>query len=501
MIEEVNLEKITSIISPPDEQWEKPIELKKNNLPIFDTNIFPGWLKNYIDAVAEETQTPKDAGAMATIALLSTIISGKYEVQLTNSWIETLNTYSVMALDPANRKSAVFNLFLKPIDKYIDEQNKKLAPIIAEEMIERNALRKRLNILQEQYSKLKEGEDDHLLNEIKKLAKETDDQLNPISKIPRLYTNDVTPEQLAQLLYENNERVAILTAEGAELFDMISGRYSNKSNLDIYLKAYSGDNVTIDRVNGKGIILNNPKLTLGLFVQPIVIQQLPANFSYRGLTQRFLFFFPESYVGYRKIEIEEIPVEVEHRFKTNISKLLELGDNGIKLTLDIEARQYLNYILEEIEELLRNQDMNPEFKGWLGKLCGQIIRLAGLIHVSENVSCNLNEIPTTISIQTLSKANSLRNYFISHAEHAFGNINEDRQLDDVNYVLKKLLGGSYKKYERVEYQELWQVVKRRIKKAEKLKEILQYLEELNYLKIDKIGRKMIILINPYLIKE
>jgi len=497
----MNTEKIISIVSLAGEEWERPIEIEKTNLPTFDTNVFPKWLGDYIDAVAEETQTPRDVAAMASIALLSTIISGNFEVKLTNSWTEPLNTYTVMALDPANRKSAVYNLFLKPIDEYIKKQSETLLPIIAEEIAKRNASRKRLNVLQEQFSKTEVGKENiSLLNEIEKLAKETDDQLNPIIKVPRFYTNDVTPEQLAQLLYENDERLAILSAEGAELFDMIAGRYSNKSNLDLYLKAYSGDNVTIDRVNGRSISLNTPKLTLGLFIQPIVIQQLPSNFSNRGLTQRFLFFLPKSFIGYRKVETEEIPLEVEQTFKNNIQNLIDLKSDGLILTFDKEARQYLTCILGEIEEMLSNQDMNPEFKGWLGKLCGQIIRMAGLIHVSENISSNINEIPKTINLQTLYKADSLRHYFISHAEQAFGSIGEDKYLDDVMYVLNKLLSGNYNKVEKLDYQELWQIVKRRIKKAEKLKKILYYLEELNYIKNDKVGRKSIILVNPQLNK-
>ncbi|MER2262659.1 MAG: DUF3987 domain-containing protein, partial [Psychrobacillus sp.] len=197
----MNTEKIISIVSSAGEQWERPIEIENTNLPTFDTNVFPKWLGDYIDAVAEETQTPKDVAAMASIALLSTIISGNFEVQLTNNWTEPLNTYTVMALDPANRKSAVFNLFLNPINDYIKKQSKTLLPIIAEETAKRTASRKRLNVLQEQFSKTEGGKEDiSLLNEIEKLAKETDDQLNPIIKVPRFYTNDVTPEQLAQLL-------------------------------------------------------------------------------------------------------------------------------------------------------------------------------------------------------------------------------------------------------------------------------------------------------------
>ncbi|MFN0312456.1 DUF3987 domain-containing protein [Kurthia sp. ISK08] len=264
--------------------------------------------------------------------------------------------------------------------------------------------------------------------------------------------------------------------EGAEVFQMMAGRYSDKINIDIYLKSFSSDNVTIDRASGKSISMNNPTLTIGLYVQPSVIQELPSNFSNRGLTQRFLFFLPKSFIGSRKIETREIPNDLEMAYKKNVRQLLELklpsnntSENNSKtgpaipITLDDEAQLYLIQIQTEIERMLRNQDVNPDFKGWLGKLCGQILRITGLIHIAENASSDINDIKKTISKDTLIKADSLRNYFIEHAEQAFGIIGENENLDDVKYLLNKLKLDKYKGQGRIEMHEMWQVVKKRFK--------------------------------------
>ena len=49
--------------------WHKPILFDDYNLPSFPVDIFPGWLRNYVKGVAESTQTPVDAPAMAAISV------------------------------------------------------------------------------------------------------------------------------------------------------------------------------------------------------------------------------------------------------------------------------------------------------------------------------------------------------------------------------------------------------------------------------------------------
>ena len=483
-------------------EWKQPIPLENKQLPIFDSGIFPAWLKDYVNGVAEETQTPVDAAAMACISLLSTILGGKYVVKPNEtSWTEILSIYSVVALDPANRKSAVYSLFQRPLSAFEKEERERLAPIIADEKTEQKAIKKRINELENKYSK----ENDHekaelILDEIKELEKEINEESNLKSRYPRFFTSDVTPEKLVELMYENNGRFAILSSEGAELFDMISGRYSDKFNLDIYLKAFSGDNVTIDRKNSPSILLENPTLTIGLFVQPSVIQNLPVKFSERGLMQRFLFYLPKSFIGNRKIMPVPISSNLEEKFNSNIRKLLELNQSNsnesIELKFNTDATNYLISIQTEIEFMLRNQDLNVGLKGWLGKLTGQIVRIAGLLHIAEYVQ--FGEIPREINKYTLKKSDSLRDYFYQHAESAFGIIGESESIDDLKYILGKIISKKFEGKEQIDYQELWQLVKKRFKKSEECKKTLILLEEMNYIKNRKDGRKQVIFVNPCL---
>ncbi|MBM7608630.1 hydrogenase maturation factor [Lysinibacillus composti] len=483
-------------------EWGEPIELDNKILPIFNVEIFPDWLKHYIEAVAEETQTPLDAAAMNSIAILSTTIDSKFEIQANGSkWIESLNTYTVIALESSERKTAVYKAFLNPITEYQDKEKERLASIIIEEEVERNTISKKIEYLKQLYSKEEDQEKSTvIMNDIKQLAKEVKEETNPLTKEPKLYSNDITPESIAEVMSVNNERLSILSDEGAEVYQMMAGRYSNKVNLEIYLKAFSGGNVRVDRASGKSISLNNPKLTIGIYIQPSVFQELPISFSERGLTQRFLYSIPKSLVGSRKPNPDKIPKEIENLFKTNINRLLNLKvESLISLKFDDEAQIYLFKMLKEIEIMLGNKDNNSAYRNWLGKLCGQIIRVAGLLHIAENIK--MNDIPRKINLETLLKADSMRDYFIQHAECAFGIIRENENLDDVKYILNKITTfDRFKGQKKIVYQDLWQLVKRRFSKSRELKRVLHFLEEMNYIKLEKDGRKLIILVNPRIIK-
>ena len=73
---------------------------------------------------------------------------------------------------------------------------------------------------------------------------------------------------------ENNERIAVLSAEGGGVFSNMAGRYSSdgRANIEIYLNGHTGDYTPIDRIGREPILLNEPCLTIGLFVQPEVIR-------------------------------------------------------------------------------------------------------------------------------------------------------------------------------------------------------------------------------------
>ena len=478
------------------EAWEKPIDFDDTGLPVFDTSVFPQWLKDYVDGVAESTQTPVDAPSFACIALLSSVLSRKFEVNPFGDWVETLNTYTVMALGSANRKSAVFNHFIEPLTKYEQEQTKKTAIDITNQQTWLKVKQKEIEKLERDYANDQNDETLNKIYSIKQEITETD-----FVSIPRLVTSDVTPEKLAVLMQENKEKIAVLSPEGGEVFEMIAGRYSEskKANVDIYLKGHSADYVSVDRMGRESIRLYNPTMTVGLFVQPSVIQDIPFNFQDRGLTQRFLYSLPLSKIGYREIEPIVIDPHVKERFITNIEKLLNYHpDSPIQLKFTEKALEMDIDNGKTIEKMLRDEDISDSFQGWLGKLRGQIIRIAGLLHVVRNIYSDIAKIPTEIDVSTLQKASSLMVYLIEHAKKAHGIMGVRKNTEDQKYLLKVILRQNK---EKIDYRTIQSLTRKKFAKSHELKEVLSELEERYFIRNEKEGRKNIILVNPKLLNN
>ena len=133
------------------QDWGEPIRFDSYNLPGFDTSIFPKWLQDYVDGVAEATQTPKDAASIVAISILSTILARKFEVNVMGDWVETLNTYTVMALGSANRKSSVFKSFIHPIMEYEKTEAEALSIEVKKQQDWIRAKEKRIEKLERDY--------------------------------------------------------------------------------------------------------------------------------------------------------------------------------------------------------------------------------------------------------------------------------------------------------------------------------------------------------------
>ncbi len=477
----------------PSPQWERPINFDSKALPAFNTDVFAPWVKKYIDGVAETTQTPVDASAIATISVLSTILSKKSYVKVSREWKEPLNTYAIMGLPPGNRKSGVFKLLTDPITLFEKEERERLLPQVKQQQAILKAKKSRLESLNSQYGK--KG-DESILKDIEVLAREI--EAEEIVTIPRLITNDVTVEKLGLLMAEHNEKMSVLSAEGAGALNSMAGRYDKGSvdaSMNLYLEAHPGDTVTIDRMGRESIHLDEPSLTIGLFIQPETVRSLPASFNERGLMQRFLYAFPESMVGYRLSTPKSIDESVRAAYLSNMKRLLEYQpDTALMLNLSREAVAAEIQNREEIEVMLQDDGELGGIREWGSKLAGQIIRITGLLHFADNIQ-HFPNIPSEVSKETFEAAKSLRSYFIAHAKEAYGVMESTDDEKEQKYIFKKL-SERFKGEAVVQHQELWQLLKKKYKKVAVMDNAISQLEGRNFIRIAYEGRRKVIQINP-----
>ncbi|UAT31466.1 DUF3987 domain-containing protein [Bacillus badius] len=504
-INDLDMSSLTRQLAPEhkeSQEWERPILFEDYTLPPFPTNIFPDWLKNYVEAVAEATQTPKDMASMAAISVLSIAAAKKFEINVYGSWIEPLNTYTITLMGSANRKSSVFELMTRPILQFEKEERERLKIEIRNRKSEIKALEKRLEHVINTNAK---KPDQKYIEEIKRINEE-------LEALPEIYSpsfiiDDITPESLQKALEENGEKIGVLSAEGG-IFEIIRGRYSKELNMDIFLKGHSGDYSRTDRKHGMTMIVEKPTLTIGIFAQPDVLQDLPKAFNGRGLMARFLFSLPKDFRGYRKIRPKDISSSERSEYTKYVRRLLELEMGGTqRLILTEKADYYFQYLQQNIEERLRDDGDLSEFSDWGGKIVGQLARIAGLLHIAKHITNGVN-IPLKIEEETILSLLELKEYLINHAMAAHGCMGTNDELEQLKYLLSVIKRKSKERYEKkptkeimLAYRDIQQWTKKRFKKSVFLKNALQELEQYGYIRGIEEGRKVFYQINPFIFTD
>ncbi|CAM3830236.1 YfjI family protein [Paenibacillus lactis] len=440
------------------EEWKDIVLFDSPSREPFPVTILPERFRQLVEMVSESTQTPIDASGITFLSVLSAAAAKKFVIKpfRCGAQTETTNLYTLVSMRSGERKSAVYNLLTEPLIKYQQDA-------------------------QTEYRQKHEGVAEELL------------------KPPTYLTDDVTPEKLIGLMKENNEQMAMLSSEGG-LFDNFNGRYSNVPSLDIYLKSFTGDYMTVHRVGRPSETLYEPILTIGLFVQPGLLQGLPARLVERGFLGRFLYAAPQP-VGIRKV----VPAPIDRELLAFYSRKIEIlmnhkAESPYYLYLDEAAERAWIAFAEKHEYRLNGSDefSHHTMRSWAERFPGQMLRVLSLLHIAEHLQTadSLEELPAKISAETLNRLIQHCEYFVNQARFAFGAMKSDARLDDAKYLLSIILSD---KEEVIKKQELWKKTKGKFATAYNLDSTLSILADHGYIRMIEapspsgLGRKGVVI--------
>jgi len=491
------------------QEWEPPVPFTDYNLPPFPVDSLPTWVKSFVVAEAETTQTPLDLAGMLALAVCAAALAKKVKVFVREDWAEPVNLFSVTVLPPGSRKSQVFADTTEPVNEYERELARAMLPEIEATKSKRKIMESALADKQSRAAK----ETDSTRQE--KITREAADLARELSGFqvdapPRLVFDDCSTEKLGSHLAEQGGKAAVMSPEG-DIFDILAGRYSSGApNFGVFLKGHAGDNLRVDRVGRQSEYVQDPALTVALTVQPEVMRGLiqKPGFRGRGLLARFLFTLPLSIIGRRKINPVPMSMQVRTAYRQNIRAFLTMAagtnDNGepaaYALRLDPKAQREFEHFREENEPQLAEHGELGMIQDWGSKLPGAVARMAGILHLAENVE---QRAPWTIQIsgQTMRKAIDLGRYLIPHAQAAFNEMGADPEIDAARYLLDWMITRGITKTSK---RDLFQGTKGRFKRVKALDPALTILEERGFIrqaKADKEGpgRKPspIYELNPY----
>ncbi|MBE6069764.1 MAG: DUF3987 domain-containing protein [Clostridium lundense] len=419
----------------PAEDWPEVIPFDEPLIPPrFPVEALPKHISPFVRSVAESTQTPVEMAGILSLSTLSTVFQSRFEVQINTDWKEPLCLYTVAVALPGERKSAVIKALESPILEYERRRQEIEAPEIAKNASDRKMLEERREAAEEAALYCNEDERDQKEQEAFRLA----EQLAEFKEMheTRLLVDDTTPEKLIELMAEQGGCMTVCSAEGG-IFDTIRGRYNKSSNLDIYLKAHSGDPIMVDRIGRKNNRIEAPRLSMILTIQPEVLDGLMNDNTLRGrgLCGRFLYAICSfnSKVGMRNSTPEPVPEDIRRNFHDFIIEGLSGEEKGI-LYLD-ESADALRVEFQDLVERRLGGEWK-DIRDWGGKYVGTMVRIAALIHCAQAEESPLKN---PISAESVSSAIRIAECLGAHAAATYQIMGVEAKTTDAKYLLSRIL--------------------------------------------------------------
>ncbi len=456
---------------------EDPLPFSSRPRPGFPVGLLPDVVRDFVTAVAQAIATPVDLPAVVALAVLSTAAAKRVRVRVRAGWTEPVNLYEVLAMESGSGKSTAFSPLTDPIFRFQKEARREQAAELPRVRARRQAVEDQIQGVRRQIGRM--GSKPAELTELNARLEELNVSLDalPMPVSPLFITEDATPEALATAIYEHGERMAVLSAEGGEVVEIMDGRYAKNPNIGIYLKAYTGDRTTILR-RGREECLEQPILTLLLTVQPAVIPQMIKNehFKERGLLGRVLYSIPQSTLGHREFSRPPVPPEARERYSTVVTQLMSMSET-IELDVSNAALAELCAFHDSVEPRLdRHTGDLAYMQEWAARMPGFAVRIAGLLHVAD---CGGTEIQGT----TMHRAVRLvQEYFLPHAQLAHEVVFLDERLAGAKDLLEVIRSKGWSLFTG---RMLHQAVRgqTRFHKREPVTQALEVMEQRNYVKV------------------
>ena len=468
-----------------------PMVRTQKQLCEFPVDALPDKIRPYIQATAESLQVSVDMVATFVIAIISLCVQGKYRIQVKPDWEEPVNLYAVVVMRPSERKSPTLKMVSAPVFEYMEEENERRQPEIEKYETKKKILTGQIkNISNSIANNYKKDNSKYTMEDILECQEELRKLEEEGIRELKLIVDDVTPEALVSTMKENNDRIGIVSAEGG-IFGTMAGRYNDHTNIDIFLKGYSGEYYSTARIGRQGNTLKHPLITIVLAVQPQVICDIMDNkeFSGRGLLARFLYSIPNSLVGSRKYRTEPVNKALKEDYNNLIKDLLKTSEMDFERTIRLSEEADLQSEIYNQQIERRLTDDLEQIEEWAGKLHGNTMRIAAIFHI---VKYGWDAVNVPLEAETLAGAIKVGRYYLEHSMAAFDmmGLSDPQDVKDAKYIISRIEQNSKnsnnsKNTEIITKRNAYDLCKGHFKSVEEMEPGLQVLVEHGYIAIQK----------------
>jgi hypothetical protein len=440
-------EPIRADLTRATEGWAKPLGLTEVFGPAFPLHTLCGWHQRFVTELAEQVQIAPDAAAVASLGLIGAAAVKTALVYVQQGDVHRLNTWTLSISAPSDGKTPLLEELRRPFDLVQATLREGARAVAARAATEKRITELELSKLQRQAAA---STDPVAKQELTSQATELRSQLDRRrGGLPTLTTGDCTQTALISLMERNNERLALLSDEGDQLFSKIRQRAKvGAEDIADMLKAYSGATITNNSAH-REISVPGAALSIVAATQPGPFAKVMgvSAFHSTGFLGRFAFVLPRSLQGARKQRRKGLSVESLAAYHSLVVTLLEcpIPEVPTALTLSEAAFQaFAEFGAAADREITATNDRN--FGLWLGKLRGLIARIAGILHLSDPAESPRN----VISEDTMIKAGTIGRYLSEHARVAYERSEQAALDEEPRRLLKWIQAGRRQVFEHAE---------------------------------------------------
>jgi hypothetical protein len=237
-------------------------------------------------------------------------------------------------------------------------------------------------------------------------------------KQPRLVVDDCTPEKMAGLL-ANTSYLTSASPEARKAIDVLLGRYSKDKDQpadDVFVKAYSGDAIKIDRQTSGSLDIPKPCLTVLWMVQPGMVDRLLSTSALKdsGFLQRCLFGQSEGVSGNFEDSVK-IPQDVSDAYRAAIHAVFSHDSSQPQaVKFSPGAGRAVNLVREQRRLAWAKDDDDRQM--FEARYSEQVARIALCLHVARYPESPAKR---EIEVETVEDAIQIMDFFIQKHRAVF----------------------------------------------------------------------------------
>jgi hypothetical protein len=300
----------------------------------------------------------------------------------------------------------------------------------------------------------------------------------PCPTVPKLYTNDPTPESMIQILADQPRGTCLMRDEFSGWLLGMDKYRNGRSERAQWLESYDGGSLTSDRIgSGRKTVARMTCSVVGT-IQPQPLHKAIANSDEDGFFARLLPFWPL---------LSPVKRPVSHSdggFARRAFEMLyglEMAEDSdgkpvpVDLPLSSDAQDLVEEFSKVVTELAEECESEPLLAQILGKLAGTSVRIGiGLVHL-DWVASGGGEAPTEISADVMQRSiRFARDYLYPMARRTYAGFGGSWEARNAQNLVRKLMEHGMNQFTaRDIYRKGW----KGLDKAPEVYPVLDWLEQ------------------------